>query len=72
MLALRVPDGDFIPDHAWREIPLYSWQVDRMRESYRSVRNRWLHGKCTGGHLWMRFENGPWACEHCPEERWTL
>lgn len=69
-------DPHTVPDQAWRELPLTRLQATRVEETYRATHQRgWKHdfgSRCEGQHLWMRAERGPWVCEHCPEERWTL
>lgn len=72
-------DPHTVPDGTWREVPISSLQEMRLEESYnvtlRRRRPQYVWDRMVKpcpGHLWLRMEGGPWVCERCPEERWTL
>jgi hypothetical protein len=59
---------------AWRQVGLTMAQVTRLEEPYSATRRRswpYFNRRCSGAHVWMLTEQGPWVCDRCPEQRWA-
>lgn len=78
MLSVRFPrlNPENVRDEVWRELPLTETQHQRaIYETYNAMlrRQRIVRtDECCLRHVWMLFPLGPWVCENCLTERWTL